>query len=481
MFSFLFGRKKKDGSTEKNKADAESFLGSQLGSYAARHEAEASHAAVEGMDSLRRMADNLKNVGGDQKQGNLFEIIEATKFNMDAASKGADIRAYVTALEGDPHAKADILIRSGDKVLDEVQAKSSNNAARLTRMVSDEKYRGMQKLVNAEKADRVRELAENRANSGSIYSEDYRDTLKNVKGKLTHNEISSSGTSYDETIRATEDTAAYSSKLEWDQFKKEIGVTSAQAAAASAVIGGAMSLIKNGVAVSKGQVSLEQAAKNAMKDTGAAGMRGASTGAISAGIRTAAQKAGIDALAKSNVATSIAAGVVDMGVTVLRYAKGEITSEQAMEKIGQTGVSTTSSIYAGAAAGAVFGPVGAVVGSMAGYMIATGIYQSSLSILKEGKLAEVEAQRVMALCEAAILEMRRRREEFELAMKQKLQYNEREFNKCFHLIDSGLATDRFVDTVVALEGFAHMFGKELKLSKSSDFDQHMKQDKPLIL
>ncbi|QRG70272.1 hypothetical protein [Brevibacillus choshinensis] len=481
MLSFLFGQKKKDRATEKNTAEDASFLGSQFGSYAARHEAEASRVAVDGMDSLRSMADSLRNVGVEQKQGNLFEIIEATKFNMDAASKGADIRAYVTALEGDPHAKADIVIRSGGKILDEVQAKSSNDAARLTRMVSDEKYRGMQKLVSMEKADRVRELAENRANSGSIYSEDYRDTLRNVKGKLTYKELHSSGTSYEETIHATEHTAAYSSQLESEQFKKEIGVTSAQAAAASAVVGGAVSLIKNGIAVSKGQASLEQAAKNTLKETGAAGMRGASTGAISAGIRTAAQKAGIDALAKSNVATSIAAGVVDMGVTMLRYAKGEISSEQAVEKIGQTGVSTASSIYAGAAAGAVFGPVGAVVGSMAGYMIATGLYQSSLSILNEAKLAEEEAQRVMALCDAAASEMRSRRAEFEAAMKQKLQYNDREFKKCFQLIDSGLAADRFVDTIVALEGFAQVFGKELKLSHFGEFDSYMKQDKPLIL
>lgn len=481
MFSFLFGRKKKDDPEKKGTGTLETFAGSQLGAHAARFEAEATNAGIAGMSALREMGENLKNVGVGQKQGNLYEIIEATRFNMDAASKGSDIRAIVTALEGDPHAKADILIRKGEKVLQEVQAKSSADASRLTHMVSDEKYQGMQKLVNLDKADRVRELAERRAESGSIYSDNYQDTVKNVTGKLKHGEISSQGTSYDEAIQAAENHRAFSSKIEWEQVKKEMGVTTAQAAAASALIGGAISAVKNGIAVSKGELELGQAAKQVARDTGVAGVRGAGTGAISVTIRTAAEKAGIEALAKSNAATAIAAGIVDMGVTVLQYAKGDISGTQAVEKIGQTGVSTTSSMYAGAAAGAVFGPVGAVVGSVAGYMIATGVYQSALAIVKEANLAEAEAQRVIALCDAAAAEMAQRREEFERLIAQTIAHQSREMKACFRQIDESMAADRFVDTVVALERFSATLGKELKLSKFSDFDQAMKKGKPLVL
>lgn len=481
MFSFLFGRKKEKEPANKETGAIETFAGSQLGANAARYEAEASNAGIAGMNALREMGENLKNVGVGQKQGNLFEIIEATRFNMDAASKGSDIRAYVTALEGDPHAKADILIRRGETVLQEVQAKSSVDSSRLTNMVSDEKYQGMQKLVNLDKADRVRELAERRAESGSIYSENYQDTLKNLTGKLKHEEIHSRGTTYEEAIHAAEDHAAFSSKIEWEQIKREMGVTSTQAAAASALIGGAISVVKNGIAVSKGELELGQAAKQTARDTGVAGVRGAGTGAISVSIRTAAEKAGIEALAKSSAATAIAAGIVDMGVTVLQYAKGDISGTQAVEKIGQTGVSTSASMYAGAAAGAVFGPAGAVVGSIAGYMIATGVYQSSLAILKEANLAEAEAQKVIALCDAAAAEMAKKREEFERLIAQKIAHQSKEMKACFRQIDASMAADRFVDTVVALEGFAATFGKELKWSKFSEFDQEMKKGKPLVL
>lgn len=47
-----------------------------------------------------------------------------------------------------------------------------------------------------------------------------------------------------------------------------------------------------------------------------------------------------------------------------------------MYKIRQTGLITTSSIYAKAAAGADFVPVEVVIGSIAGYMVATGLYKS---------------------------------------------------------------------------------------------------------
>ncbi|WP_139492148.1 hypothetical protein [Brevibacillus dissolubilis] len=480
MFSFLFGKsKKKQKEAASDGLDA--TLGSQLGSHAARNQAEATNIAIEGMNALGDMAERLKNVGIGQKQGNLFELIEATKFNTDAAVKGDDVRAYVTALEGDPHAKADILIRRGNQVLEEVQAKSSNDPARLTRMISDPKYNGMQKLANSDKADRVRELAEKRAGSGSIYSEDYRDTVKNLTGKLKHGEVSSSGTTYDEAVLAGNSPDAYRSAFEWQQIKKEIGATSAQSAAASTVIGGAMSLVKNGIAVSRGEITTGQAAKNVAVDAGKAGVRGGVTGALSAGIRVTAEKAGIAALAKSNVATGIAAGVVDIGVTVFRYAKGEVDSQEAMEKIGQTGLSTASSMYAGAAAGAVFGPVGAVIGSMAGYMVATGVYQSALAISRDARLAEEEAQRIIVLCEAAQQEMIRQREEFEYLIQQKLQTNAKEFKRCFEQIDRSVQSEHFGEAVAALEDFSALFGKKLKLGKFEDFDQHMKSGKPLIL
>lgn len=59
-------------------------------------------------------------------------------------------------------------------------------------------------------------------------------------------------------------------------------------------------------------------------------------------------------LAKSNITTSMATGVIDVGIAVAVYAREEIDSEQAMLQIGQKDFNNMSSVYARAAAGAVF-------------------------------------------------------------------------------------------------------------------------------
>ena len=64
----------------------------------------------------------IQNGHFDQQKGNLFEYIEAAKFNADAASKGMSAKAVVTDVY-DQGAAADILIKDGGRVQKEVQAK----------------------------------------------------------------------------------------------------------------------------------------------------------------------------------------------------------------------------------------------------------------------------------------------------------------------------------------------------------------------
>ncbi|MEW9124502.1 MAG: hypothetical protein AB2421_17450 [Thermotaleaceae bacterium] len=472
----LFKSKKKD----KSKSE-EGFLGGQIGSFLARNEAQATGEALKGMGIFSEAAKNLTNVKPEISQGNLFEIIESTKFNMDAATKSSPIRAYTTASMGLPHDKADILIKDGNNVLREVQAKSSGDPAWSANEFRGEKYSGMQRLTNADKAQRVKDLSEKRASSGSINADNYRDSSNNITSELKHGEVSSGGTTYDEALSATKDHETYRRQFEMSQFKQEIKVTAKEAAQAGAIMGGAMSTIKNSVALYRGDISTEEMVGNVVVDTTKAGIRSGATGGLGAGIRVTAEKAGINALAKSNVATAVASGVIDVGVTVYNFAKGEINSEEAMEQIGQKGFSTMSSIYAGATAGLVFGPAGVLVGSMAGYLAASNVYQTCLEIFKNGKLQEEEARRVIALCEAASAEMRRQRAEFEMNMEGKLQLNKRIFDSFLTQIDRGLFEMDHQKCLNGVVAFADYLGHELKLAKFEDFDQHMKMDNDLVL
>jgi len=488
LLGFLKRNKEKKREFQDSTNENNTFIAGQIGAYAAKNYASATDTGFEGMNLFREAAKNLANVDLDIRQGNLFEYIEATKFNIDAATKSETVRAHVTAAEGLPHYKADVFFKEGNKIVGEAQMKSVNpeayggkGIAKQTAYLSSAKYRGMEKAVNKGHEVQVKELAEKGAIRGNIYSEDLADTAKNATGELKHGNVTSHGTTFKENIRAAQNPSTYAVQTELKVIGREMAVTGAEAAAAGAVFGGAISIVKNTFAVSKGEITGQEAATNVLKETVKAGGRSGCTGIVGVGIRTGAKKAGLNAFTKSNVATAVAAGVIETGVTVLRYAKGEISGEEAIEKIGQNGISTASSIYTGAAAGAIFGPVGALVGSVAGYLIASNVYQSCLSIMQSAYLAEQEVERVVALSRVACEEMRNQREDFERAVQYKLNQKKEEFEQIFGRIDKGIINNDDLNIINALADFALLFNQKLRLQNYKEFDTYMKSDGDLIL
>ena len=181
----------------------------------------------------------------------------------------------------------------------------------------------------------------------------------------------------------------------------------------------------------------------------------------------------IRALAKSNVAVTVAAGSIDVGLSVLRYAKGEITAEQLQHQVGQTGTCTLSSLYAGAAIGSVAGPVGAVVGSVGGYLVGSYLYQASTSILEEAHLAEAEAEKVMALVQATCQTLQQERARFEAEFQAAFQAKTQEYEACFGAIEAGLAANDPTEAVLGLSALASSFGQQLRFSCFQEFDAFM--------
>jgi hypothetical protein len=475
---FLFFKK------DKIKADdLQNMTAAQIASYLNRNEAAASDMAIEGMDLFREAAKKHANVDINISQGNLFEYIEAAKFNMEAARKGfSNTKAVVTAADGAPHAAADMLIKKNNTIVAEIQAKSSDSTAGATYMISDEKYRGMQKLVNSDKAEPVRDLATRRASMGTHKQEDYLDTAKNVTGETHYGEIRSGGTSYNEAKAAAENPELYAKQFEMNQFKQELMTTTTSAAVTGGVMGGAISVIKNGFSLYNDEVDAIQAGKNIAKDTIKSGTRAGATGALGTSIRVGAQKADLVALGKGNVATSLAAGVIDCGVTIYSYAKGEISAEVAMERMGQTSFSTASSIFSGLVVGVAFGPgIIATMGSVAGYMLATHVYQNCIAIFKSAKLAEEEADRLVALLNESIEQMKQQRALFEQYVEEQLKVKSNHYKKCFKAIESGLESGNPTDVVQGLQEFTGAFGHQLKLVTFEEFDDYMKKNDTLHL
>lgn len=465
---------------KKREAEGAVALGAGLGGAAASApEAAATDALVQGMERFQEVAERLVRVDPAFSHGKLFEYIEAAKFNADAARQASSLRAVVTADLREPTAPDDLRIMSGDELLQRVQAKSYQvkdqaDLARLTRTLSDPKYDEMQKLTNREHAEAVHSLAARRGElEGSLEAERYRDTAANVTGEMRAENVSSGGTSYRESRFAAENPRLYAAATEAKYVAQEAATAAASAAAAAAIVGGAISVVRHGLAVRDGEITGAEATKRVAADAARSGGRGAAVGAGGALLRAGARKAGADALTTGNAATAVAASVIDVGAAVYRYAKGEIAGEALAEQVGQTGTSTISSLYVGAATGAVFGPLGAVVGSMAGYMLSSHLYQSSMAILRGARLAEAEASRLEALSAEAVRQMAYQRAEFERLLAESMQEQREAFTACFAHIDRSLASDQPGEAIQGLAAFAQLLGQKLPPESFDAFDRRM--------
>jgi len=276
-----------------------------------------------------------------------------------------------------------------------------------------------------------------------------------------------------EVLVATKAPRLYAAQQEAIAAGKEVAFSAGTAAASAAIVGGAISTVKNVYLTSKGNITASEAAIAVAKDTGKSAGRGAVTGGLGTGIRYTAVKIGSKALSKSNVATAVAAGVIDTGAAVLAYARGEINGAVAMERIGQNGISTMSSIYIGAAAGAAFGPVGAIVGSMAGYIVASSLYSSTLSLLRSGSLAIAEAERVEYLCAAAAHELNTQSAEVERYVNEYLSKQRKEFLALLGRLRESKDAGDCESVILAISDLAHLLGIRLKFENYHEFDDFM--------
>lgn len=450
--------------------------GGQVGALGAARQADATDATLDGMYGFADMWDRVKAKLPGTRRGHLFEAIVAARENANNAASGSAERLFVTHLEGNHTAAADLERRVGDRLIGDAQAKLSGlGPKRLAEMVSDPKYHGMDRYVPADDVEAVRtelrRLAEATADAQKIA--EYEDALRHIKDH---------DTTLLDVHRADRNPGGFRTSTELKAVAQEAGSAATYGAASGLVVGGAISGVRHWMAYRAGELSGRDAALESVKDAGQAALRGAGAGAGGAIIRYGTTKAGLAGLAKANVATSIASGVVDVGVTVYSYVRGEITGEEARDRITSTGVATVGGMYSGYVAQLLVAsnPIAAAA-SIAGYWVASSIYQTCRALQKEAKLATEEADRVERLCEAASRELRLQQAQFERLFDERMSDRKREFAKCFASIDRGMRAHRFTETTNALADLAVLFGHHLEYGTFADFDRAMREGGPMRL
>ena len=442
--------------------------------------ADATSAAFDGMELLRNKAEQIINVGNGQSQGHLFEVIEATKFNMDSAIKSSDLKAFVTDAEGRPHAAADVEIRIYDTVLREAQLKSYKNAPESLFAQSHDKYSGMQRVSPSDQFERMKELAQKRIDTGTLKAADYKDTVKNLESGLKHNNVSSSGTTRSEADLAAKNHKKYAADFKLKATVNETSRNMAYAAAAGGVIGGAISITRNIISVKTGETTTQEATLNIVKDIGSTSARSALTAGVTTIIKNTALDNGLGVLAKSNVATAVAVTTINVSKSIIKYTRGELTLEEMTLEMGKNGAQSVSGLYFGIAGGVVGGPVGVLVGSMAGYMIANISYQTVVDAIQSAKLANEQYEKLKPIYEESIAQMERMEKEFKQLMNQYFKETNTYIDKSFELINGALVSGDTEAMSIGIVNLVSVFGKKLEVMTYSEFNEFMVDDSRIL-
>ncbi|MDF2789136.1 MAG: hypothetical protein K0S80_2234 [Neobacillus sp.] len=426
-----------------------------------------------GMDLLKKVAGQYVNCSPELTQGRLFEIIEATKFNMNAAKAGEMFRAFTTDSLGDPHAAADIVIKDRFNILKEIQAKSSDKASRLARMVSDSKYGDMDRLVNSEKADRVKELVEKRADTNSIYADEYKQAAPHVKGELKYKDISSGGTTHDEALKAAKNTNEYVFKQQATQFVSGTFSAMANGALAGAFVGGGTAIFQQGFQVVTGKEDVKAASKKVVKQTLESSARNAVVAGVAHGIKYMGRNL---PFIKGNAAVALASSAVKCTELTYQLIKGKITFEKYLEGVGSNAVSTFAGIVLSAAGGLMFGPIGAAAAATVAMIGMNQLYQTFIRAREDLKLAVEERKRAEMLSALMI-------EQIKLEEKSVIEFYQQSskiVTDLTVLVKQAIYSDssKIAETIYAL---TNKLGVFIKYDTQEKFDDFMLSEEPLRL
>ena len=387
---------------------------------AVRPLAEATLGVFRDSEQLRQVLEANAKVDPAILQGRALEFLEVLKFNRAAAEAGSSLHASATHFV-DPHAAADVLIRDGTSVIKEVQAKSYGRAADAARVLADEKYRGMDRLVPKDQSSEVQTLLERHERlygSRSPRAESLGDVKQHLTGELNADGISSGGTTREQAEFAARHPQAAELQIRGAAVLKEVGQAGLVGAAVGGGLQGAFSAIHQGMRLSQGETTATEAIVITIKATTSGAVRGGAVAGGSRVIAIIANEVGVGRILGEMGPGAIANAIFEAGLSTHRFARGEIGHEAYRQELGGAALRATASTYCGMA-GQLLIPipvVGAAVGAISGYVAAAVLVESGVLGLGSNNIVTIAEERQAAIereCAAAILEMRRCQQELQ--------------------------------------------------------------------
>ena len=491
--------------TEAVAKDAAETAGTLIGNSASQNAQTATDVAIKGMELFREKVKQpiIQNGTFDAQKGNLFEYIEAAKFNVDAAEKGMTARAFVTDVS-DPGATADILIRDRGKTVKEIQAKfikstkdgRDNSAAQSVYDQTGAKnkgwgqYDGMDRLIRKQDdynpegslLNEARKISKSRADTNSIYADRYKDVYEHLTDETQYGEVTSGGTTLEEVRKAYDTPDRYAQGFERRQVEAEMKCSTVNMAKASFVTSGIVSGITNMINVFQGKKEFAEALDDVEVDAIKGGIRGGATGVVSTAIRYQGIKAGSTLLSDSTAATIMAGGIIDGGVALYSYARGEITAEQLREQLVDTTAKAAGTVYFTKAVVSILGKSVNPFVPMVIYTTASYIVTCTREIINNAKLNTEEYDRLAAVFLESSRQMKEYYETLQLYIAKCEAKQRSMLNQFIESFEYNLETgENYDQAVMAIVRFASEAGIALQHVSFSEFQTAMRSKNSFVL
>lgn len=316
------------------------------------------------------------------------------------------------------------------------------------------------------------------------------------KYEYIREKLRKSGLTRDEAVQARLHPK-WSTVKDVSKIANKAGVGQAKVGAG---ISGSISVVRNLTACVKGDKTPEEAALSVVEDTGrgaAVSYVSAFSGSVIKGAMQNAKSSYVQSLSKTNLATALVTATADVGKTLHRYFKGDITGEECVEELGQQGVgeigsamfsamgaSFAASVAPASAAMtevAVYGAAGGLIGATFGYTAAIACYQELATALKEAKLAREERIRVEKECEEAVALIRQYRQEMNNLVSKYVTECSQIFNQGFLEMDKAIMEQDIDGFIRGNALIQEVLGKEVQFRTQVEFDELMLSDEPFIL
>ena len=253
------------------------------------------------------------------------------------------------------------------------------------------------------------------------------------------------------------------------------------AAKSSGQMAAAMSSINNIVAVINGEKDTAEALADTAKDTGKAVV---TSYAMGNGLTTvshtlsASNSEFLQALSKSNIPGKVITAVMMTGNTLKKFADGEITTNECILELGESGLNFATMGYSMAAGQALIPipVVGAAVGALVGSVATSKLYHELIDKLKVKQLEHEERMRIFAESEAVAEQCRAFRKELE-------EYIENYFSDYQHCFDSALDTIKSAfysgdanGVIAGANQITQKLGGQVKYNTVEEFEQFLMDD-----